>query len=52
MYYAPKKCKNPYRLPLPKRKRGRKSALEKFLLCQGDFFPADLAVMKGKGRAC
>lgn len=50
MYYAPKKCKNPYRLPLPKRKRGRKSALEKFLLHQGDFFSADLALMKERAK--
>jgi hypothetical protein len=48
MYYAPKKCKNPYRLPFPKRKRGRKSDLEKFLLKQRDFFPADLSAMKGR----
>jgi len=40
MYYYPGMSKSPYGLPIPPKRKGRPSYLQKFLARQGDLFPA------------
>lgn len=45
MYYVPG-VPNPYGLPMPKKRRGRRSDLSKFLERQGDLFLAALILAR------
>lgn len=50
MYYIPG-VSNPYGLPMPKKRRGRRSDLSKFLERQGDLFLAALILAGPKSPA-